>query len=113
MPRSPEPRPSAYPTSITIGGLPYQVRIQPRVVGNGSMGTILYATKRIEVATHSALTGLAYAAHDVHDTFWHEVTHGILYEMGHRLYRNERFVRRFASVLTRAIESAQFGEGPA
>jgi hypothetical protein len=26
------------------------------------MGTILYATKRIEVATHSALAGLAYAA---------------------------------------------------
>jgi transglutaminase-like putative cysteine protease len=62
LPRSPEPKPSAYPTSITIGGHPYEVSIQPRVVGNGSMGTILYATKRIEVATHSALAGLAYAA---------------------------------------------------
>ncbi len=62
MPRSPKPRASACPTSITIGGHPYQVSIQPRIAGNGSMGTILYATKRIEVATHSPLTGLAYAA---------------------------------------------------
>jgi hypothetical protein len=28
--------------------------------------------------------------------------------MGHGYYRNERFVRKFASLLTKAIESAKF-----
>ncbi len=56
MPRSPEPCPSAYLTYITIGGYPYQVSVQRRVAGNGSMGAILYATKRIEVAAASSGT---------------------------------------------------------
>ena len=44
----------------------------------------------------------------MHDTFLHEVTHGIMWEMGHRLYRDEELVGQFANVLTRAIESARF-----
>ncbi len=44
----------------------------------------------------------------MHDTFWHELTHAILFEMKHPYYRNEMFVARFASHLTQAIESAEF-----
>ena len=56
LPRSPKPCPSAYPTWITIGGHPYQVSVQRRVAGNGSMGAILYTTKRIEVVASSSGT---------------------------------------------------------
>ncbi len=108
MPRSPKPRPNAYPSNLKIGDHRYQVTVQRRVEGRSIMGTIHYGPKRIEVATHSGRTGLAYSPHEVRDTFWHEVTHGILYEMGHGYYRNERFVQKFASLLTKAIESAKF-----
>jgi hypothetical protein len=108
LPRSPKPRPSAYPSTLKIGDHRYQVAVQRRVAGRSIMGSIHYGPKLLEVATHSGRTGLAYSPHEVHDTFWHEVTHGILYEMGHGYYRNERFVRKFASLLTKAIESAKF-----
>ncbi len=65
LPKSPKPRPSAYPSTLRIGDHRYQVTVQRRVAG------------RIF--------------------------------MGHGYYRNERFVRKFASLLTQAIESAKFG----
>jgi hypothetical protein len=44
----------------------------------------------------------------VHETFWHEVVHAILYEMDSRLFSNERFVDTFAKHLSSAIRSARF-----
>ena len=41
-------------------------------------------------------------------TFWHEMTHAILFEMEHPLARNEPFVTRFAKLLSAAIDSAEF-----
>jgi hypothetical protein len=98
-----------FPTSLKIGEHRYRVTVQHRVLRRAAMGEIHYAARHIVVATHSALTGRPYSRWEVHDTFWHEVTHGILYEMQHRLHADERFVRRFATLLTRAIESARFG----
>jgi hypothetical protein len=64
LPRSPKPRPSAYPSTLKIGDHRYQVTVQRRVAGRSIMG--------------------------------------------HGYYRNERYVRKFASLLTKAIESAKF-----
>lgn len=105
MPRSPKP----LPTSLKIGEHHYRVTVQRRVLPRAAMGEIRYAARHITVATHSAVTGQRYTRAEVHDTFWHEVTHGILYEMQHGLHADERFVQRFATLLTRAIESARFG----
>ena len=41
------------------------------------------------------------------ETFWHELTHAILYEMDHPLYRNEAFVTKFSILLNRAINTAK------
>jgi hypothetical protein len=41
------------------------------------------------------------------ETFWHELTHAILYEMDHPLYRNEQFVTKFSTLLNRAINTAK------
>ena len=43
------------------------------------------------------------------NTFWHELTHAILHEMGNKLGRNEAFVTEFADKLSGAIDSAKFG----
>ena len=95
------------PRSLKIGQRRYEVKVQ-RHVSRTTMGEVNYTYAFIRVATHSARTGRKFRHAEVRDTFWHEVTHGILWEMGHRLYRDEKFVGRFANLLTRAIESARF-----
>jgi len=44
----------------------------------------------------------------VYDTFWHELTHAILKDMGSKLEANEDFVCAFSSRLNKAILSARF-----
>jgi hypothetical protein len=41
-------------------------------------------------------------------TFWHEVTHAILHDMGDRRHKDEGFVNAFATRLSAAIDSAEF-----
>jgi hypothetical protein len=45
------------------------------------------------------------------DTFWHEVVHAILEDMGqYELNKNEAFVTQFANRLTVAIKTAKFDD---
>jgi hypothetical protein len=96
------------PHSLKIGARRYKVVVQQHIAPAGLMGEVNYTYAFIRVATHSARTGRKFRHAEVRDTFWHEVTHGILWEMGHRLYQNEKFVGQFANLLTKAIESARF-----
>jgi hypothetical protein len=95
------------PSSPKIGNRRYEVKVQ-RHTSRATMGEVNYTYGFIRSATHSTRTGRKFRRAEVHDTFWHEVTHGILWEMGHRLYQNEKFVGQFANLLNRAIESARF-----
>lgn len=45
---------------------------------------------------------------DIAETFWHEVTHAILYDMDDALYADEKFVTAFSKRLTQVIYSARF-----
>jgi hypothetical protein len=99
--------PLLLPASLHIGPHCYTVEVV-RHLRRWRMGSIDYRQKLITVGTISALTARPYQPGEVRDTFWHEVTHGILYEMGHVLAHNEGFVSEFASMLTRAIETARF-----
>lgn len=98
------------PRTLKIGPGRYKVILQQhcRV---GTMGQVNYARREITLATHSSRSGRRFRPGEVNETFWHEVTHGILYEMAHPLWRNEKFVIRFANLLTRAIETARFEDG--
>lgn len=42
------------------------------------------------------------------ETFWHEVTHAILHDMDHPLWKDEKFVTAFSKRLSKAIDSARF-----
>jgi hypothetical protein len=44
---------------------------------------------------------------ELDDTFWHELTHIILQDMGSDLTDNENFVTAFANRLTQAVNSAK------
>ena len=71
------------------------------------MGQVDYDKLRITIARTSNLTGRSFKSEEIDDTFWHEVTHAILKDMGHKLWDNERFVTRFAQRLTEVINTAK------
>lgn len=45
---------------------------------------------------------------DIAETFWHEVTHAILYDMYHPQWSDEAFVTAFSKRLTQVIYTARF-----
>ena len=95
------------PKSFSLSSHPYKVRMVPTMPGRGHMGEIDHNTRAITIATTSNLTGRSFKAEEMDDTFWHEVTHAILRDMGHKLWNNERFVTRFANRLTEVINTAK------
>ena len=71
-------------------------------------GRVYYELGRIELGRHSNVDRRRYTNQEMQDTFWHELVHAILYEMGHRLYSDEKFVDTFSTHLSRSINSARF-----
>ena len=41
------------------------------------------------------------------ETFWHEVTHAILHDMGNPLWKNEQFVTQFSKRLNQVVQTAK------
>ena len=96
------------PIRIRVGTKMYSVDVVESMRRKHTMGRTYYDMERIEIATRSNATGREYSKDEIDDTFWHELTHAILYEMQHPLYDNEKFVTEFAGHLAKAIKSAQF-----
>ena len=94
--------------------LPYEIKVGRRWIGvharaqsrrkiNGCFypemaAMTIYTGHRLRPRTDEA----------VRQTFWHEMTHAILYEMENKLATDEVFVDRFAKLLSHAIDSAKF-----
>jgi len=96
------------PKRLKVGKRWYKVDVIDKMWVKGTMGNTDYDTGRIAVATRSTLTNRRYKEEDVYDTFWHELTHAILKDMGSKLEANEKFVCAFSSRLNNAILSARF-----
>ena len=96
------------PKKIKVGDRWYSVEIVETMERKAQMGCVYYGTGDIKIATKSNITDKPYPKEDVDNTFWHELTHAILYDMGHSLYKNENFVTRFANRLAKAIKTAKF-----
>ncbi len=92
------------PKEITVGKTTYTVQ---RTVKGGNLGHINYQTKIISVATQDSY-GNQLENEEMHDTFWHELTHAVLHDMNHPLRDDEKFVRKFAYRLSCAVDSAKF-----
>lgn len=96
------------PKSFRLGDAHYTVSIKRSIKG-GVWGRAWLESHHIEIATHwkrkpRPETG----SRGVGVTFWHEVTHAILYDMGNSLYNDEAFVSAFAKKLGQVIETAEF-----
>ena len=96
------------PKKLKVGDRWYSVEIVETMQRRAQMGCVYYGTGEIEVAVKSNTTNKPYTKDEVADTFWHELTHAILYDMGHRLYNDEHFVTEFSGRLAKAIKSAKF-----
>lgn len=94
------------PTEMQIGNKKYAV-VQPEQIGKGwDKGVVDVKAKRIELGKKD-VAGSKFSAEERYETLFHEMTHAILYEMNHPLWRDEKFVKRFAKHLTDAICTAR------
>ena len=94
------------PKHIVVNHTPYTIsRVRPAGAKN-ALGHINYEKAQIYVATHDT-RGNKLETEEVDDAFWHEITHAVLDGMNHPLCEDERFVTRFASILSTAINSAK------
>jgi hypothetical protein len=93
------------PVRIRVGKQMYSVDVVESMRRKATMGRTYYDVGRIEIGASSNTTGRKFTDAE---TFWHEVTHAILYDMGHRLYNDEHFVTEFSGRLAKAIKSAKF-----
>lgn len=89
---------NAIPKTVKVGKNKYWVHLRP--AKKGLYGRIYYGTRAIEINQRDP-------ARD-RNTFWHELTHAILYEMNNGLCHDETFVTEFADKLSGAIDSARF-----
>jgi hypothetical protein len=101
------------PSRFLLAGKEITVRLR-RAVGRGLLGRMWLDVGVMEIATHhkGKLRPLR-GPYGLPQTFWHESVHAILYAMGNPLYKDEAFVNAFATLLTQAIETAEFNDGPA
>lgn len=92
------------PTKLKIGRKKFSVNVSPSL-HQDVYGRCWPAAGLIAVAqTHKKRQRSAMAQAE---TFWHELTHCILHDMGHKLYRNEAFVVAFSKRLNQAVHTAK------
>ena len=97
------------PKKIKVGRKWYAVEMHHSGLDKSLMGRVHYPERKIHLGLRSKRHGYKYAKAEIYDTFWHELVHAILEDMGQdSLNRNERFVTGFANRLTKAIMSAKF-----
>lgn len=99
------------PNEVKIGKTKIRV-LKPyavRVGKDACRGCYNWATKEIHVANYTPSGKHKYSPSEKSNTFWHELTHAILHDMGEKkLNDNEQFVSDFADRLDQAIKTAKF-----
>jgi len=94
------------PKTIKVGKTQYKIEKQKQ--SSWLRGLIKYKQGIIKIVNKSTHRNKPFSAKEQEETFWHEVTHAVLYDMNHSLYNNEKFVTEFSTRLNNAIRSAKF-----
>jgi hypothetical protein len=96
------------PKKIKVGDNWYSVEVVEALEDKYAMGSIEFTKRAIQLNSRSQ-SGKRYTPTEVKETFWHELVHAILVDMGeYRLNNKEQFVEQFAIRLSRAVKSARF-----
>jgi hypothetical protein len=98
------------PKEVTIGQIPHLVCTKPEVVVGKTLcrGSFDEDNYTITIAQGNTKRGYVYEADERAETFWHELTHAILYDMNNKLTHDEDFVTDFSKRLHQAISTARF-----
>jgi hypothetical protein len=98
------------PKEVVIGNTPHQICTKKSIVYKNAIchGFFDEEDHTITIAEGNPLRGYKYDADERANTFWHELTHAILYDMGCKLTHDERFVTEFSNRLDQAIKTAKF-----
>lgn len=96
------------PRNIKLGKTRYVVVEPVEMSMKAIKGNIDFALKWIRVAKQCNVSKRKYSEKERAETFWHEVTHGILFDMGDPRAFDEKFVTAFSRRLNDAIRSAKF-----
>ena len=98
------------PKQVTIGQTPHLVCTKKSIVVGNTVchGSFDEDTHTITIAQGNPLHEYKYDADERTNTFWHELTHAILYDMNSKLTHDEKFVTGFADRLDQAIKTARF-----
>lgn len=95
------------PSTFQIGKYTYTVEIVKRIKKDGTCwGRSYIYQNRIKLSTHTASRALTPA--EIEATFWHEVMHCMLHDMGHSLWNDEAFVNAVGENLQTIIATATF-----
>ena len=94
------------PSEMQIGKKKYTV-VKQETVGNGFYRGVVDVKEKLIRLGAKDCSGANFYIEERYETLFHEMTHAILYEMKHPLWRDEKFVQRFAKHLTDAIVSAK------
>ena len=97
------------PKKFTIGAHEHIVQLRQKIRKGRTNGRSWLGLKVIELA-HENFNGPR-TAKEIEQTFWHEVVHSILGDMGHALNRDEDFVDAFADRLHQITKTAEFDNG--
>lgn len=90
------------PETLTVGGIDYAVE-QKDTGRNGDFG-FWESTGHIEIA--DSIGGEKVSESRKRQSFWHELTHAVLHQMGeYDLCDDEKFVNTFSSFLSGAVDS--------
>jgi hypothetical protein len=97
------------PKTIKVGKATYPV-VQPfALIPPTRAGSVTYGQNiRVAFKMHTGGRLVARSERQRSETFWHELTHAILHDMGSKLEANEQFVTAFSKRLNDAIRSAKF-----
>ena len=98
------------PKEVVIGNTPHLVCTKNSVVYKNAVcrGFFNEDEYTITIAKGNPLRGYTYDTEERANTFWHELTHAILYDMDCKLTNDEKFVTAFANRLDEAIKTAKF-----
>ena len=98
------------PKEVVIGNTPHLVCTKKTIVYKNAVcrGFFNEDEYTITIAKGNPLRGYTYDADERANTFWHELTHAILYDMGNKLTHDEKFVTEFSDRLDQAIKTARF-----
>jgi hypothetical protein len=98
------------PKEVTIGRTPHLVYTKKHLMVGKSLcrGSFDEAKHTITIAQGNTERGYIYDADERSNTFWHELTHAILYDMGCKLTHDEKFVTAFSDRLDQAVKTARF-----